>query len=932
MSDIESKVEQTHSGTGHNVGRDWNVYNFGNIDFSTDIAILVLVGSWDESKADDISVLELLTGETYSDWIVKVRKIEASENSPLQHNAGIWSVRNRIDAWEKFSSRLFKDHLDKFKEVSIKILSAIDPQFDLKPEERFGASIYGKVPSHSPSIRKGLSDGLALISVKKESLINCASNYGEYIANTVVNTVFNSSDWKLWASTQDIQPVMAEAAPDKFLDAVESAVIHTDKPFNILFSQEGVGAITGRNYMTGLLWALESLAWSPLYLIRCVVLLGEMDSHDPGGNWANRPVNSIIDILLPWLPHTTANFERRLASLKALEREFPATAWKVLLNLLPSNRGFTSGTSIPKWRAFIPDDFTKEVTTHEYYKQVIVYGNYVIELSGKDKSRLPELVEHLDHLHEDAFNDAVRLFAEFSSSTASSTDKYTLWIKLLNFVNKHRKFSDADWSLASNKLDMLSSVVIDLQPTDKQLLYKRLFTNRNVDLYEETGNWQEQENAINKLREQAIAEIFATGGYELVYKFSCTVESPNIAGNAFAKIVTEDNDEFLLELLKNNELHAQQYLAGYVWSRNYLTGGTFVEKLNMERWSSNESANFLLLLPFSLSTWNIVDNVLGGSFEHLYWENVHANAYHCDDDKDLYKGSEMLLKYGRPFSAIHCLWRLLHSRKNVAVEPTIRALLEAVSAKENPSNIDAYEIDELIRYIQENDEVKDDDRFRIEWAYLPLISSKSSDQGAPRYLEKRLASDPEFFCEMISLAYKSEKGSEDGELSEAQKNIAKNAYNLLNGWKIIPGIHEDGNFDSSNFGFWFENVSRISKETGHFYSVQQVIGKSLIFAPKSSTGLWIDENLAEFLNQRELEHVRDAYRLAVFNSRGVHWVDPEAKPEIALSEEYFSRSEVIDLLGLQRFSRTLREIAESYSYDAESIIKRYSQSPMDSCE
>lgn len=60
----------------------------------------------------------------------------------------------------------------------------------------------------------------------------------------------------------------------------------------------------------------------------------------------------------------------------------------------------------------------------------------------------------------------------------------------------------------------------------------------------------------------------------------------------------------------------------------------------MEQWNPNDSANFLLLLPFSLSTWNIVDKVLGGSFEHLYWENVHA---YCDDDKDFSKGSEMLI-------------------------------------------------------------------------------------------------------------------------------------------------------------------------------------------------------------------------------------------------------------------------------------------------
>jgi hypothetical protein len=376
MGNDESSIEQIHSGSGNNVGRDLNIYNYGSSDLSTDIAISILVGSWNESKEDDISTLEFITNEKYSDWIIKIRQIEASDNSPLKHDSGIWRVKNRADLWSTFSPRLYKDHLDKFKEISIKILSTLDPKFDLKPEERFCASVYGKILPHSPSIRNGLAEGLALISTKKESLVNCSSNYGEYIANAVVREVFNSSNWMLWASTQDIQPVMAEAAPSEFLDAVENAVIHEDKPFNTLFSQEGVGGVIGTNYMTGLLWGLEILAWSPLYLTRCVVLLGEMDSYDPGGNWTNRPGNSISNILLPWLPHTTATFERRLASLKALEREFPVTAWKILLNLLPSSHGMTSGTSTPKWRRFIPENFKKEVTHKEYNEQVIEFGNY----------------------------------------------------------------------------------------------------------------------------------------------------------------------------------------------------------------------------------------------------------------------------------------------------------------------------------------------------------------------------------------------------------------------------------------------------------------------------------------------------------------------------------------------------------------------------
>lgn len=40
---------------------------------------------------------------------------------------------------------------------------------------------------------------------------------------------------------------------------------------------------------SGLLWALELLAWSPHYLSRVAVQLAQLTRLDPGGKWTNRP-------------------------------------------------------------------------------------------------------------------------------------------------------------------------------------------------------------------------------------------------------------------------------------------------------------------------------------------------------------------------------------------------------------------------------------------------------------------------------------------------------------------------------------------------------------------------------------------------------------------------------------------------------------------
>ena len=94
-------------------------------------------------------------------------------------------------------------------------------------------------------------------------------------------------------TTADIIQLGPEAAPDEFLDAVESVLVDLPSaPFHEVFAQEGAGGFGGWNYMSGLLWALESLAWNSDYLPRVSVILADIASFDPGGNWANRPAPS----------------------------------------------------------------------------------------------------------------------------------------------------------------------------------------------------------------------------------------------------------------------------------------------------------------------------------------------------------------------------------------------------------------------------------------------------------------------------------------------------------------------------------------------------------------------------------------------------------------------------------------------------------------
>lgn len=914
------RIEQKHLGTGHNVAGDLKIYNVDQ-DISSELAIASLIGRWNEKNNHDISIVESLIEEPYKTWIKKIRVVEGLENSPLIHDRGIWKFKNRETTFKTVASRLFDPHITSFKNIVTEVLSTIDTQYELKPEDRFAAFIYGKGFPHSNDIRKGLSEGLAIIATNQNNLSNCSKGIGQFVADEVVKSVLSATNWELWASTQDVQMMLAEASPDSFIDAAENAVSSTDKPFDALFAQEGVGGIIGRNYITGLLWALEGLAWSPELLSRSLVLLGELDSHDPGGRWANRPSNSIADILLPWLPHTTANVDLRFGAFNALLREFPETAWKVIIQFLPDKMRTTSGTHIPIYRKLIPDDFEKEPSNEEYNQQIVHYCQLTVELAKQSSIRIVELVDNLENLTKTAFDSAIALLDSFASANTDAEEKLRVWEHCVEICNKHKKFSDAKWAMPQEYVEKLLTVTHALHPTDHRLVNRRLFGQRSYDLFEEDKSWTEQEKKLSKMRNDAVTNIFKEYEISGLLEFVNTLYRPDLAGDAAALSGIDIQNELIKSLMTDDNSAFKRFISGYVWRKNHLEGAPWVRSV-ISNWDHDELIEFFLFLPFTMETWTLLEATVTDN-DTAYWEKCSSNIYHFNSKEERYYAVDKLLDNNRPLAAIDFLSSVLHFDNSIDEARVVTALLMAINTSESLESLDVYNLGKIIKLLQKSNHVPSDEMVKIEWAYLPLIKRMTNDDIYPKQLENKLASDSDFFCEMIRLAFRSKNQQEKTDLNESQKNIAKNAYSLLDNWNTIPGLDIDGNFNKDIFYNWVEKVKRSCEDTGHLDIFYQIIGKALINSPSESDTCWINSNIAEFMNRRDHDEVRNGFRSAVYNSRGVYFVDPEGKPEQALADEYKTKANQIELLGFQRFAKMLRKIAEGYQLEAESIIEKH---------
>lgn len=895
---------------GQSIATNWNQHKFAQ-----KLAMANLIGCWDDSKEADIEVVTQIVGEGYSSWIADLRETLQIHDCPLVYKNGVWSLKDRAKSWNDFGSRIFDDHLDTLKAVTLEVLRLDDPSFELPGEERYAAAIHGKVLPHSGVLREGLAETLALVGSRDASLTNCSRGKADTTALLTLRELFEESDWVRWGSLNSLLPLLSEASPGEFLTAVENAIAATPSPFDSLFEQEDAG-VFGRNYITGLLWALEGIAWEEAHLSRTAVVLAEIAAHDPGGNWANRPVNSLTDIFLPWLPHTLASVKKRQAALKTICTEQPVVGWKLLESLLPNQHLTTSGIHKPKWRETIPDDWENGVTNGEYWEQSRFCAELIVEQAGYDICKLASLIGKYDHLPSPASQSLRNKLTSEYCVNLSEDERMPIWTALCKLIAHHRRFSEAEWSLGDECLLLMEEIAEQLAPNSPSLYHKRLFSEADRYLYEGDGDWKEEYERLFEIRKAAVGDVLAEGGLPTVLEFASEVSNSHLVGEVLADFDQIEFDAVLLpDLLDMTDHKHWLFVSAYAWRRRYMGGWKWFDDVDKAGWSPHQIALLLCALPFEKKAWDRAVKLLGEN-EDEYWKNTNVNTYQTGDDIEY--ALRKLIEFGRPNAAIEGLSRDLFQKKEINPVVACDALLGLVQSEEPLGQIDSFHITEIIKALQQNAATDQDRLFHVEWAYVTLLDRYSD--VSPITLENRLASDPSFFCELIQLIYRA-KGSElVKEPSEKRRNIATNAYRLLSAWTVVPGVQADAKFDPDAFTAWLSSVEEIVKASGHYDVAMIQLGDVLVNAPEGPDGLWVHPVIAEAMNDRTRASLRDGYGTGIRNSRGVHTVDPEAKPERALAEKYRNRADEVENAGYQRLATTLRDVAASYDRDAERII------------
>ncbi len=882
---------------------------------------MLLAGSWDEGSEGDRMTLEKLSGRPYSDLSALAERWLKMPDSPLTRVSSRWKLVSRDDSWFLLASGITTDGLRRLERAALEVLAEDDPAYELPPEDRWQASLRAKTPKYSPSLRTGLSETLALLGARPEHVPDQSGLRGR--VESIVRRLLERQTWLRWASLSRQLPILAEAGPEAFLAAAESDLKQADSALLKVFEQEG-DSFFGSSPHTGLLWALEGLAWDRALLSRVSLVLAHLDERAPLGKLGNRPSRCLEEIFMPWFPQTTATVEERVQILKMLARKQPQAGWRLLHELLPNQLQTSTPTRRPLWRDWALG-WNGGVTNAEYWYQASACARLLVENLGDDVGRWTEIIGTFENLPDAAQKEFVGRLNSVVVTSLSQASRRAVTEALREKVSTHRRFFDTDWAMPSETLSVLKDLLRRFEPEDCVARNAWLFGPR-WSVVERLKSDDEEQN-VDEARRVALVEIEGQAGWAGIQRLIEASDAPSEVGAAVGELVLQDGDRRVLPaFLVSDEEKSREFAFGYVFGRHKRGGWEWVESLETAEWTAEEHARLLMNLPFERKAWEMAA-FKGTEVEAFYWGNTRAFFRSCDADEVVFSVTT-LIKHERPSAAFDILRMAIHDKLEISPQLLMDALdlwnrPGAEDKEPSPRRIDRHEIhllfQQLQKGLQSGDPRVDRDRLgSLEWRYLGILDGHPT---SPATLHTMLRDNPGFFVEVLGLVFPGTHVQEEPgkEPSEQDRLRFKFGYRLLTSWREAPGSREGGEIDEKAMLDWVKKARALAEERGLLEVCDSRIGQVLAHAIGESDGSGAASPVWDLLEEigSESDEIFSGFSVGIYNKRGMvtKSLREGGEQERGLAQRYRQLSEILTV-DWPKSAATLRQIAQGYEEEA----------------
>ena len=868
----------------------------------------VLAGSWSDKSNHDKRAIAALAGVTeYSEYEEKLLAFLQIPDSPLIKEADAWQVRAPIDAFNYLGRLVSRRDFDRLRAVATTVFSETDPRLDLPDSERLYSEIYGKNFQHSKWLRDGVARTLRIVAILHGPLgvTNTGVAPDQFVNQLVAELPGLATDYRRMASLYEELPILMEAAPRPLLLALGQMLGGDGKTLAPIFQDKD--PFLSRSPHTGLLWALEALAWDPKYLSDSALTLAKLARVDPGGKLTNRPLNSLREILLPWHPGTNATLVQRMAALDQIIAEEPEIGWQLLMKLLPGLHEVAFPTAKPRYL---------EAGASE--RETLTYGlvadgrrgivERAISLAGENPERWVQLIKEMSQFEETQRVRAAELL-ERLGGRLDGEKRMVIWTALRSFVAHHMAFPTAEWALKAKDLEPFYRLVAAFEPADPIARIVWLFNEWNPAMPQE-AKWPY--DLPEKTRESTIRDLLKTGGLSLLLDLANASKHPELVGIACGAVLTTIQDFRTLvdaAMDKGDRLALFASVLSAEAERKIGKGWyDEIDLLKRERtWTDLQFANLVINWQDKRTTWDFVAS-LGDDVNRIYWERKRPWAPRGLSTEDAELVAKSYVSVGRATAAIHAFALNVGDLSSETLFKILDSAISELNASHEQINSNfVFEIEQILGALQQRTEVSITEIAKREYAYLPLFGYREQQLT----LHRVMAEDPTFYASLIRDAFKPHN-QEVPEPTDAQKAKARAAYRLVSEFTVIPGAHE-GQIDAGILSTWVEVVRAISKEDDRSEIADEFIGHLLAYAPPDPDGSWPHRVVRDLIEATSSTHMETGIDTERFNMAG----RPHARDlygggsrERGIAEEFRDWSK--KTRAWPRTSAMLERIAESW--------------------
>lgn len=893
------------------------------------LAPLVLVGAW-TTRDDDWEVVSELAGadrETIERLLLHWRR---SDDPPfVQPGDTQWHIASREEALMVLLDQLTTTDLGRWRQLAPQILLELNPVLDLEPEEQMLAGVRGIGRNVSSVLRRGLAEGLAaLASLEDQSLAGnttCQEAAGHVVSAILASAAADDSG-RTWQSLSDVVPLLAEAAPADFLDAVLDDLDTASPVLGTMFQDDqSMSWMGGSSPHSGLLWALEVLCWPTDYLGLASLALAKLQQIDPGGRLANRPLASLQSILVFWIRHTSAPLAVKLDAVEAICERVPQVGWQLVLALWPSTHGIAMPPASPRYRDWQPD--RRGVPVAEVVEFLSRLVSLAITLANADVDRWKDLANAIAPLPPDQRTDLLDALEQVAGADlVTGQVELELWEALRAEVDRHRQFKDAAWALDEATVARLERIANIVKPTGGAERFAYLF-DWHVDLPDiDRLDFRAREERLWQLRDEAVSETLTTGSIRALEALARRVKVPAQLGWAIGDVAPDTLELDLVAWLGSEEPNLRQ--VAMAWLRRNLDdaadGLDWFRRMVASELMASEDRRLDLVTstPPRRDFWDAMLEI-DPALADLYWSNCHAIRVMSADTA---RAIDELLARGRPWLAIDLIAAELHqSDQQVATlkAEDARRTLEMVIRTPPPEQLlqsIGYEVGVVLDYLEKSG-LEEITLAQYEFALFRL----TEHHRQPRALFNTLGSDYKSYVDLVSRVFRG-KDEPARQLDESEAALGRHAYWVLMHWEGLPGLDDAGQIDGAHLKKWVTEARLLFAESGRADIGDEQIGQVLSHSSVGADGIWPPEPVREIIEAVGSSSIESGMVVGALNGRGgtTRGVFDGGGQERDLASKYREWSRAT-ATSARRTSRILRLITESYErqarvHDAEANI------------